>query len=186
MAGTLFDIPGASAAKLEGTATAADVLSRKTFYNQDQRSKLTGTMPNNGAISKNITPTLNSQSYTIPPGYHPGTGKVTVEPIVGGAETKTHVGNGANHEQVNLDFNLPVKNKLHVCISSNQATGDFIIYGLKNGNYVKLYEAAFPNSYDAMSMTFDATGSYDGVRVYMNRTEIFAPTCRFVVTVATL
>ena len=35
-------------------------------------------MTNNGAISKTITPSASTQSYTIPKGYHNGSGKVTV------------------------------------------------------------------------------------------------------------
>ena len=33
---------------------------------------------NNGAVSKTITPSTSAQSYTVPKGYHDGTGKVTV------------------------------------------------------------------------------------------------------------
>lgn len=40
----LFDIPGAAVPKLTGTATAADVLSGKTFYNTNSRNILTGTL----------------------------------------------------------------------------------------------------------------------------------------------
>ena len=42
----------------------------------------TGTMPNNGAVSKTLD--ANTPSYTIPKGYHSGTGKVSVA-----VETKT-------------------------------------------------------------------------------------------------
>ena len=40
-------------------------------------------MTNNGAISKTITPSANTQSYTIPKGYHNGSGKITVFPFSG-------------------------------------------------------------------------------------------------------
>lgn len=190
MAGTLFDIPGAATAKLDGTATAADVLAGKTFYSTDQRSKLTGTMPNNGTISKSITPTLNSQNYTIPPGYHPGTGKVTVEPIVGGSETKILKGNGANHETATLDFNLPVRNKLHICVSSFWARGNFVVYGLKNGSYIQLHSSPFPVDPNGINqnlgISWNGTGSYDAVRIVMTRDEIYNNSCDFAVTVSTL
>jgi len=42
----------------------------------------TGTMPNNGAVSKTLD--ANTPSYTIPKGYHSGAGKVSVA-----VETKT-------------------------------------------------------------------------------------------------
>lgn len=60
-----------------GNATTTDVLKDKTFTNSDG-IEYTGEMPNNGAVSKTITPSTSSQSYTIPKGYHDGTGKVTV------------------------------------------------------------------------------------------------------------
>lgn len=56
-----------------GDATAADVLTGKTFSGA-VGSGVTGTMPNNGAVSGTATP---SQPYTIPAGYHNGSGTVT-------------------------------------------------------------------------------------------------------------
>ena len=35
-------------------------------------------MTNNGAVNKTITPSTSAQTYTIPAGYHNGSGKVTV------------------------------------------------------------------------------------------------------------
>lgn len=69
------------------TATPSQVLSGAIFGGKDSDEPLTGTMKNNGAISKTITPSTSSQSYTIPPGYHPGTGKITVSAIQ--TQTKT-------------------------------------------------------------------------------------------------
>ena len=57
------------------TATASDILYEKTACISGDGSITTGTMPNNGAVSKVLT-TQNSY-YTIPKGYHDGTGKVT-------------------------------------------------------------------------------------------------------------
>lgn len=68
----------AVAPKLSGTATTAEVVKGKTFYSTDAGQKLTGTMTDNGAVSKTITPTTANQVYTIPAGYHNGSGKVTV------------------------------------------------------------------------------------------------------------
>ena len=59
------------------TAEAANVLSGKTFYSKDKTLK-TGTMTNNGAK----TASLNcGASYTIPAGYHNGSGKVTANSL---------------------------------------------------------------------------------------------------------
>ena len=63
---------GVTATKV-GTATAAHVLSGKTFTNSSGVG-ITGTMTNNGAISQTLAA---NGSYTIPAGYHNGSGKVT-------------------------------------------------------------------------------------------------------------
>lgn len=58
-----------------GDAVAADVLTGKTFSNANAVG-ISGTMPNRGAVSGQATP---SQPYTIPAGYHNGSGTVTAE-----------------------------------------------------------------------------------------------------------
>lgn len=63
------------------TATAGDVLANKVIVNADGET-VTGTMPNNGAVTKTLDTTTTS--YTIAKGYHPGTGKVSIT-----TETKT-------------------------------------------------------------------------------------------------
>lgn len=60
-----------------GDATVADVLATKTFSNADSVG-LVGTMTNNGAVSGVATP---SQPYTIPAGYHNGSGTVTASGV---------------------------------------------------------------------------------------------------------
>lgn len=55
-----------------GDAVTGDVLSGKTFMNSN--GPQTGSMPNNGAVSGTAT---QSQPYTIPEGYHNGSGVVT-------------------------------------------------------------------------------------------------------------
>ena len=66
---------GVSATK-KGTAAAAQVLTGYTFTN-NSGVRISGTMTNRGAVSKTFTPSGSSQSYTIPAGYHNGSGKVT-------------------------------------------------------------------------------------------------------------
>lgn len=66
---------------LSGDATAANVLSGKTFYNTNAKSKVTGSMTNQGAKTASYTPSTAVQSYTIPAGYHNGSGKVTIKAI---------------------------------------------------------------------------------------------------------
>ena len=59
------------------TATAADVLATKVFIAANGTTT-TGTMSNNGAVSKTLDATTDNQSYTIPAGYHNGNGKVNI------------------------------------------------------------------------------------------------------------
>lgn len=58
------------------TASAADVLATKIFTGSDGE-QAAGTMPNNGSVSKQIDG-MTETSYTIPAGYHSGTGTVTL------------------------------------------------------------------------------------------------------------
>lgn len=58
-----------------GNATAGDVLSGKTFSNESGTDK-TGTMPDNGAVSAALD--TGTTSYTIPAGYHNGSGSVSI------------------------------------------------------------------------------------------------------------
>ncbi len=56
-------------------AVAADVLANKVIVTADG-TVTTGTMPNNGAVSKTLDTTTTS--YTVPKGYHSGSGKVSI------------------------------------------------------------------------------------------------------------
>ena len=59
-----------------GTAAAGDVLISKTAYVNG--SKVTGTMPEQGAKSKELA---CGEAYTIPAGHHNGQGKVTAKSL---------------------------------------------------------------------------------------------------------
>lgn len=59
----------------DATAVAAEILATKTAYKAG--SKLTGTMPNNGAVSGTISTVAGE--YTVPQGYHDGSGKVGID-----------------------------------------------------------------------------------------------------------
>jgi len=58
----------------DANATAAEILSTKTAYVRG--NKITGTMPNNGAVSGTISDI--STPYTVPLGYHDGSGTVGI------------------------------------------------------------------------------------------------------------
>lgn len=58
----------------DATATAAEILAGKTAYKNG--SKLTGTMPNRGAVTGTIS--TKDGTYTIQNGYHDGSGTVGI------------------------------------------------------------------------------------------------------------
>lgn len=72
---TIAAIPDAYQDVSSVTATAGDVLTGKIYVTADG-TVTTGTMANNGAVSQTLTAT--TISYTIPKGYHSGTGKVQI------------------------------------------------------------------------------------------------------------
>lgn len=74
---TVGAIPDAYQDVSSVTAEAADVLANKIFVD-DEGNVTPGTMPNNGAVSKTLDATTNNQSYTVPAGYHNGSGTVNI------------------------------------------------------------------------------------------------------------
>lgn len=60
----------------DATATKAEILAGKTAYNKGV--KLTGEMKNNGAVSGKIS--TKAGKYTVPQGYHDGSGGVQIDP----------------------------------------------------------------------------------------------------------
>ena len=100
---------------LTGDAISGNVLSGKTFYNTDAKTKVTGTMANNGAVSTSVAV---GGSYTIPAGYHNGSGKVTGPTLSGNATAadvasgKTFYSNSGTKHTGTLVLNFPSGYKL--------------------------------------------------------------------------
>ena len=101
-----------------GDATEANVLAGKTFSNSSGVGK-TGTMKDNGAVSKTITPSSSAQTYTIPAGYHNGSGKVTVSAAsIGYKFTKTFRDTSAHTQTATLDITSNYSNYKNITISN--------------------------------------------------------------------
>lgn len=58
----------------DDTAAVGEILLNKTAHARG--TLLTGTMPNNGAVTGTLT--TKAQEYTVPQGYHDGSGKVGI------------------------------------------------------------------------------------------------------------
>lgn len=58
----------------DATVAVAEMLNGKTAYARG--SKITGTMPNNGAVTKSIS--TKTEEVSIAQGYHDGSGKVSI------------------------------------------------------------------------------------------------------------
>ena len=71
---TIFNIEGSFSA--DGTAIAGDILAGKTAYVNGL--KVTGSMVNRGAVAGIISG--KSSEYTVPIGFHDGSGKVSIAP----------------------------------------------------------------------------------------------------------
>jgi len=71
------------------TATSSEVLAGKTVYLNGV--EVAGSMPNNGSVTKNLKA---GESYTIPKGYHDGTGVITSAPGIKSVTKTLSVGLG--------------------------------------------------------------------------------------------
>ena len=79
---TVAAIPGNWADTTDDDAIAADILSGKKAHSYNSTTgvavAVTGTMANNGAVNKTLDATTSNQTYTVPAGYHSGSGTVKI------------------------------------------------------------------------------------------------------------
>ena len=162
---TVAAIPEAYQNVSSVTAAAGDVLANKTIVAADG-AVTAGTMPNNGAVSKTLDATSNNQTYTVPAGYHNGSGAVSVV-----LETKTATPSGSSQDVTPTSGKvlskvtvaaIPAK---YADTTGDDAVAANILYGQKahsisNGSAVAV-TGSMPNN-GAVSATFDGltTTSY--------------------------
>lgn len=140
---------------LTGDAAASNVLSGKTFYNTTT-TKQTGSMTNNGAVSQ----ALNcGESYTVPEGYHNGSGTVTANSLAsqtGVDSGKTaidalHVQSGyqgwVNGNKISGSYNPVIATTIVPGTTPSQVTkNNTYNISTNNGYIIKDYESLYASS----------------------------------------
>lgn len=76
----------------DATVAVAEILEGKTAYARG--TKLTGTMPNNGKITGKIS--SKGESYTVPMGFHDGSGEVSIDADEQAKITPSNIKAGVN------------------------------------------------------------------------------------------
>lgn len=160
-----------------GDATAAQILSGKKAYVDGYL--LTGTMVDQGAQNKTITPSSSTQTYTIPAGYHNGSGKVTVS----GYGTKYTMGSKtASHATLNsataylLASGVPTNASVIVTgtiknTATAAATTYYIDGGLPGGEYGEVLIGA--KTTDCTSTPHIGKAQMGSLRIYREGTNIY-------------
>lgn len=131
-----------------GNAQPADVLATKTFSNADGIDK-TGTMVNNGAVSGTATP---SQPYTIPAGYHNGSGSVS-------ASGKMSLTNGQNitvNSGSTGNMSCTVGKQYLLSVYDGSTVNAYSITG---GTIDNEEHIVFGSSYQVVTLIFTATSA---------------------------
>ena len=162
---TVNPIPGDYVDVSDATASAANILSGETAYSydstEDEPVKLTGSMPNNGAVSASLD--TSTTSYTVPAGYHNGSGTVSIT-----TETKSATPGDSSQDIIPTSGKVlskvtvgAVPAKYGDTTNDDGVAGD-VLYGKKvhsnsSGSAVAI-TGSMPNN-GAVSKTLDATTS---------------------------
>ena len=120
-------------ATADANATASNILVDKTAYVNG--AKITGTMPNKGAVTSNLN---CGGSYTIPAGYHNGSGKVTANSLASQTSANATAGDILKNKTAwvngskitgampNLSADTPIQHESNNSTKVIQADGAFI------------------------------------------------------------
>ena len=140
-----------------GTAVVGDVLSGKTF-NSASGVGITGTMTNRGAVTSTIT--TQGGQYTVPVGYHSGSGKITASfanLVAGNVKSGVNVGGVVG--------NLPDKfNDLTLSVGTLSVAGT--IQSAKSVVRQGSNQAAYYARADTISYIFNSSFNF-GVIAYI-------------------
>ena len=165
---TVSAIPAAYQDVSSVTAAAGDVLTGKVIVTSDGKVT-TGTMANNGAASKVLT--VDEPSYTIPKGYHSGSGAVSMS-----LETKTATPTTSKQTvsptegKVLSSVTVEAIPAQYVDTSNATAAADELLDGATAYVDGELVEGTMPNN-GAVTKTLDATtASYTVPAGYHNGT----------------
>ncbi len=126
-----------------GSASAVNVLSGQTFTST-AGLKVTGVMTNQGSVYNTINA---GSSYTIPKGYHDGTGKITANALSGTASAsdvrngKTFYGNSATKQTGTMNTTKTITITVDHSWGQAQGYNEITIHGPFGS---KTYNAGWP------------------------------------------
>lgn len=170
---TVAAIPEAYQDVSSVTATAGDVLATKVIVTANG-TVTAGTMTNNGAVSKTLDATTSNQSYTVPVGYHNGSGTVSIvleekSATPSGSSQNITPTSGKVLSKVTVAA-IPAK---YADTTGDDAVAANVLYGKKahsiSGGSAVAITGSMPNN-GAVSATFDGlvTTSYTVPAGYHN------------------
>ena len=153
------------------TATLYQVLSGYTAMTNDSNDDPgTGTMPNRGAVNQSLNA---GGSYTIPQGYHNGSGKVTANPLASqtsGNASSAQILTGYNAWVNGSNINGSMPNRGNLNFNPSSSTSQSVASGYYSGGTLSTanaYNAGFSaGKNDATIQTREVSGSQSNFSSY--------------------
>lgn len=130
----------------QATISAGDVLLNKVAYGKNSSGdavKITGTMPNRGAVSQILDATANNTSYTILAGYHNGNGevKIVTDTVTFKPTKSVQVANAPTGKVFSAAACDPIPNQYVDVTDTNLTKGNYES-GVKSPQILSGYKAA--------------------------------------------